>query len=294
MKYKFRLSYKEGNKYIPINLNNIDFLSDINKTEIKAIDEFTTHFETKEDMLNYLKLHNLIPTYIDALYVTFDVTKDNKLYEQLCAYNKTLFYKGDKERLNDSYINNYFLNKFENGAFMLSIIEHYERKYPEKKFVTLKSLVRAIKEGGLWSLDPYDRNVYSYEFYNFIDFLFKTEKKNPTTNKKEKKFVYKNIRDFLCFIEGEEPIKVKGNKIYETSFKNYVKSEKILDEYIEPENITLEEYYNFNKRISEPEMFEPYRDGNDYIAPITQEEMKESLNDYAKRLCKKRDNGEYE
>ena len=50
MKYKFRLSYKEGNKYIPIDLNNVVFLNNIDRTEIKTIDEFTTYFETKEEM----------------------------------------------------------------------------------------------------------------------------------------------------------------------------------------------------------------------------------------------------
>ena len=287
MKYKFRLSYKAGNKYIPINLNNVVFLSDISKTEIKAIDEFTTYFETKEDMLNYLKSNNLIPNNVDTLYITFDVKQDNKTYEQLYAYNKTLFFKGDIDRLKYSYIYKYFRNNFENGAFMENIVEHYEKKYVHKNFTTLKVLARAIKDGGIWSLDNDDRKVYYEEFDKFLDFLFKK------TTKKGTKVNYKNVRDFLCFIDGEEPIKVKGNEIFETIDPKVVKPEEIMDDFIEPENIPIEEYCKYNRDFI-PEYFEAYQDGNDFIAPITKEEMEESLNDYAKKLCFKRDNGEYE
>lgn len=287
MKYKFRLSYKDGNKYIPINLNNVEFLNDISKTEIKAIDEFTTHFETKEDMLNYLKSNNLIPNNVETLYITFDVKQDNKTYEQLYAYNKTLFFKGDIDRLKYSYIYKYFRNKFENGTFMENIVEHYEKKYVHKNFTTLKVLARAIKDGGIWSLDNDDRKVYYEEFDKFLDFLFKK------TTKKGKEVNYKNVRDFLCFIDGEEPIKVKGNEIFETIDSKVVKPEEIMDDFIEPENIPIEEYCKYNRDFM-PEYFEAYQDGNDFIAPITKEEIEESMNDYAKKLCFKRDNGEYE
>ena len=287
-KYKFRLSYKDGNKYIPINLDNVAFINEENKTEIKAIDEFTTNFECYEEMLNYLKNNSLISESVDKLYVTFDVEKNNRTYEQLYAYNKTLFFKNDIERLKGSYVFKYIRNRFDNGAFLYNIIKHYEKKIPNQKFSTFKSLVMTIKEGSLWSLDPCDRYVYSKEFNRYLDFLFTSKKKNE-----ERKIVYKNIRDFLCYIDGEEPIKVKGNEIYETVLpKNTIEE---VEDYIEPDNITLEEYIKFNKElVLNVDDFEAYRDGNDFIAPITQEEIEESLNDYAKKLCKKRDNGEYE
>jgi len=289
MKYKFRLSYKEGNKYTPINLDNIDFLSENNKTEIKTIDEFTTHFEYYEEMINYLKEHKLIPDNIDKLYVTFDVKHDNKVYEQLYAYNNTLFFKGDKERLKYSYIYKYFRDKFENGAFMKYIVEHYEKKYVYKNFTTLKFLARTIKDNGIWSLDPYDKTVYFEEFDNFLDFLFKKKTKKGT------EVNYKNVRDFLCFIDGEDPIKVKGNEIYQKNNNKVVNPEESLDNFIELENISKKEYLNFNERLAyNTEDFEPYRDGNDYIVPISRDEMLESLNDYAKKYTLKRDNGEYE
>lgn len=289
MKYKFRLSYKEGNKYIPINLDNIDFINENNITEIKAIDDFTTNFEYYEEMIHYLKKHNLIPDNVDKLYVTFDVKQDNKTYEQLYAYNKTLFFKGDKERLKYSYIYKYFRDKFEDGAFMEQIIEHYEKKYIHKNFVTLKVLARAIKNDGIWTLESDDRSIYFEEFDKFLDFLFKKK------NKKGTKVNYKNVRDFLCFIDGEDPIKVKGNEIYETNISKNVRAEDVMDDFLEPENIPLEEYYRFNREtVINGEVFEPYRDGNDYISPISEEEIVESLNDYAKKYTLKRDNGEYE
>lgn len=289
MKYKFRLSYKDGSKLIPIDFKDVEFLGETSKTEIKTIDEFTTHFEYYEEMIDYLKQNCLIPSNVDKLYVTFDVKQDNKVYEQLYAYNKTLFFKGDIERLKYSYIYKYFRDKFENGAFMEHIVEHYEKKYIHKNFTTLKVLARAIKDDGMWTLESDDRSLYFEEFDKFLDFLFKKKtKKGVETN-------YKNIRDFLCFIGGEEPIKVKGNEIYETINNKVVTPEEIMDDFIEPENIPLEEYCNFNESlVYNMDDFEPYRDGNDYIAPISKEEIVESLNEYAKKYTLKRNNGEYE
>jgi len=284
MKYKFSLSYLSNNKFIPVDLSKIDFLREFKLNEINTLDEFTTYFESYDKMLSYLKDNKLIPDSVNRLYVTFESKKDKLIKQELYAFNKTLFFNDDKDYLKYSYVYRYFRDRIEDMIFMENIIEFYEKKYIYKKFDSLKNFVNLIKESGLSNLSPSSQSTYIEEITHFLDFIFYSK------TKKGDKVNYKNVRDFLCYIKGEKPIKVKeivkdyGN----ISINDYV-SDYDFDTF------TSSEFSKHNDVSSiKFESFKPYTDGNDFIAPVNPIEVEESLKEYAKKYCLKRDNGEYE
>jgi hypothetical protein len=127
-----------------------------------------------------------------------------------------------------------------------------------------------------------------------MEYIFYKKNKDGVKEKK-----YRKLRDFLCYINGEIPIRIK--KDAPAPKKTYIETPKeILKEDADDDReefITYEEYRQFNIDLinnSEAEDFEPYQDGNDYIAPTTKREKFYALDNYAKKLVRKKDNGEYE
>lgn len=285
-KYKFRLSYKENDNLVPINLDKILVN---NATDIKTIDEFTTRYEDLSDLLNNLKEKELIPNNINYLYITFDSLENGIIKQQLYAFNKTIFYKKDINKLNALYASNLIRKHIQDGSFMQNIIGYYKRKYIHKNFNTIDGVSYNMKNYGFHGLTPNEYSEYESAVEYFITFIF--YKKD---NKGKKEPNYRNIRDFICYLYGETPIKTKkSSTITVTKDEN----EERIQENLEESTLTYKEYCDFNKTSLEnyeEEDFEPYRDGNDWIAPIKKKEIISSLNNYAKKLCLKKDNKEYE
>ena len=76
MKYKFRLSYKDNEEFIPIDLGKLQCLKDLDVTEIKTIDNFTTSFKSYGEILEFLKRNKLINDSVQELFITID-SKEN-------------------------------------------------------------------------------------------------------------------------------------------------------------------------------------------------------------------------
>lgn len=286
-KYRFRLSYSDGKKLIPIKLDNFDFITEKDKTSIKAIDEFTTKYEDINDLLNDLKSKNLIPQDVSYLYLTFNYDKNNDKDLDLYAYYKTLFFKNDKNILNFNYVYNYIIENKYNKNFLNDIIELYERKLKYISLNSLKRYAKIIKEEKIWMLSNSDKEDMDECLEYFINIILK--KKNSTV------VDYKNVRDFLCYIMGEKPIPTRKVKEYDNITITTITKSNEITKITEPDNVTLEEYKKFNKNLSTKKReFEPYIEGNDYITDTTDEEIEESLNNYAIQHSLKRDNGEYE
>lgn len=311
-KYKFRLSYIDIYGIKPIELSKLECLNGLNMTDIKEIDKFTTKFKDLNELLKFLKTNKLIPQNIDNLYISFDVKEDNVIKQQYYAYNKRIFFKNDSEKLKTSYACSIIRNKIQDGCFINDLISHYMQKYPYKNFNSLYTASRYVARYGYHSLTPSEQSLYREEINSLISFIFYT-----TGN--IKKTYYKSTRDFICYIYGDKALKVKKTK--ESKNTKLVLNEFIND-FQEEDNLTYNEHNKFIKtslknhgfNMSETEVidsefnknialvektnkdiiFEPYRDGNDWISPANKEEIEESLNEYSRKLCFKRDNGDYE
>ena len=295
-KYKFRLSYKDNNILIPIDLTKIEELKDIDITDIKEIDKFTTKYETLLELLEDLKNKQLVPDNTTELFITFDKKENKKTTQQLYSFNKTIFFKKDSEKLCTSYAYSIIRNHIEDGEFMQNIIKYYINKYPNKNFSIIDGVSYNLKKYGSHGLSPSEYREYVDEVEYFMEYIFYKKNKEGIKEKK-----YRKVRDFLCYIKGETPIKIKRDtpkKTTEYKKNTSIKEQENVDEeYDREEFITYKEYQEFNKDFvsnCEVEDFEPYRDGNDWIVPTSKREMYSSLNSSCKKLMKRKDNGEYE
>lgn len=293
-KYKFRLSYKKDDILIPIELKNIEELKDIDITDIKEIDKFTTKYENKETLLNDLKEKELIPNDITELFITFDKKEGKNTIQQLYSFNKTIFYSNERDKLKTSYAYSLIRNHIDDGEFMQNIIKYYINKYPHKNFSIIDGVTYNLKNFGTTGLSPSEYREYVDEVEYFMEYIFYKKNKDGIKEKK-----YRKVRDFLCYIKGETPIRIK--KETPKPKKTIIKpsNESLVEELDDDreEFITYEEYRKFNIDLinnSEVEDFEPYQDGNDYIAPTSKREKFYALDNYAKKLVRKKDNGEYE
>lgn len=293
-KYKFRLSYKNNGVLIPIELNKIEELKNIDITDIKEIDSFTTKYDSLELLITNLKLKKLVPDNINELFVTIDKKDGKNTIQQLYTFNKTLFFSKDKHKLFTSYGYRVIKDNINNGEFLHNIIKFYVSKYPHKNFRIIEGVSYSVKRYGYHGLTPTEYQEFEKELEYFINYIFTTKNKDGI-----RKNDYKKLRGFLCFVAGEHPIKMKSIlSINKEKVENYpTVSENDYDEYENEEFITYEEYKKFNREFisnCEENDFEPYRDGNDWIAPISRKETYYTLNENVKKLCKKKDNGEYE
>ena len=300
-KYKFRLSYKENNKLIPIELDKIDKLKDKDIIEIKTIDEYTTSFSTYDELLRDLKNKGLIPEHVIKLYITFDVKENKETIQQLYAFNETLFFENDIKKLRTSYVCNIIRNHIRDGKFMQNAISYFAKKNPHKNYGMLERISYDLSTHGDYVLTPSEYSEYIDGIEDLINYVFFKKDKEGNLIPS-----YRKCRDFICYLGGENPIATKNIKSTPTQHKQ-ITIDEVIEEYCEEDSIgTYRENKKYNKefvknygldkegKIDESLIFEPYRDGNDWIAPITPKEIRESLDSYAKKLCLKRDNGEYE
>ena len=296
-KYKFRLSYKTNEILTPIKLEDLEELKDIDITDIKEIDKFTTKYENKETLLNDLKEKKLIPEDVTELYITFDKKEGKNTIQQLYSFNKTIFYSNERDKLKTSYAYSLIRNHIDDGEFMQNIIKYYINKYPHKNFSIIDGVSYNLKNYGAHGLSPSEYREYVDEVEYFMEYIFYKKNKDGIKEKK-----YRKVRDFLCYIKGETPIRIKTDtpkpkKVVKESVP--IIKEEIKDDIDDDreEFITYKEYQEFNKEFissCKEEDFEPYQDGNDWISPITRREKYSSLNSSVKKLMKRKDNGEYE
>lgn len=296
-KYKFRLSYKYNNILIPIKLEQIEDLKDIDVTDIKEIDKFTTKYETLLELLEDLKNKQLIPNDVSELFITFDKKDGKNTIQQLYSFNKTIFYSDARDKLKTSYAYSLIRKHIDDGEFMQNIIKYYINKYPHKNFSIIDGVSYNLKNYGDHGLSPSEYKEYVDEVEYFMEYIFYKKNKDGVKEKK-----YRKVRDFLCYIKGETPIRIKNDtpkpkKVVKESVP-ITNLEETLDDINEREEfITYKEYQEFNKEFissCSEEDFEPYQDGNDWISPISKREKYSSLNSSIKKLMRRKDNGEYE
>ena len=285
MKYKFNLSYMENDKYIPIDLKKIKGTDVFDMKKIKSIDYFTTSFNNLDEVLLYLKQNSLIPENVDKLYITYDKKVAGKVFQEIYYYGEKLFYKKNIEQLKTSYSYSLIKNRTNHGKFIMYIVEHYRKIYKHRTFGNLYNLANSISKYGYHFLTPSEKSEYNEEVDKFLNYIFTKKTKDGVQP------AYRNIRDFICFM-GKEKLIHNYNKDITS---NEVENESL---ELENENIIYNEYKKHNisfvDELSEDSFFESYKDGYDYITSSTTEELVSDFNEYGKKLCIKRDNGEYE
>lgn len=289
-KYKYRLSYEENGVLIPIKLENIEYLTTGDMTDIKDIDNFTTMFYNLEELLFFLKSELLIPQDTYRLFITFDKKNGKKVEQQLYAYPNKIFYEKEKGFLNSNYIYSVIINNAYDGKFIQDIVLHLNKKYDNRRnFSNIDRISKKICEFGN-VLTPTETKLYYCELERLIDKEFYKKKNKKTVPN------YKNIRDFICFFSGEKPIITKKKK--EETKVGVVIAKTIEDEeYIEPTTVTYREYKEDIKGLiksGKEEKFEAYLDGNDWIAPISNDDIERELSFSAKKLCLRKDSGLWE
>lgn len=235
MKYKFRLSYKDNEEFIPIDLGKLQCLKDLDVTEIKTIDNFTTSFKSYGEILEFLKRNKLINDSVQELFITIDSKENGKVVQKPYNYSDNIFTERDRNRLNYSYVYGYILGNIKDGE-LNDIINHYQNLYTHKKFWFIERMSYIIKEDGPYSLNNAEYNEYYDKLKEFINFVFYKKTKDKKT------IYYKNIRDFICLLD-----KIKNIKLENGDYKEY-------DKYS-----LVEEYDDLKEGI---------RDGNDYIPPV--------------------------
>ena len=103
---KYRLcykSYKDG--YQAINLKGFENILGDKVTKIEAIDTLTAMFNNEEDLLNFLKVRELIGKDVTKLYITKDKIDDNNNLTNEKIYNgENLFFKRDEFLLDMTFI----------------------------------------------------------------------------------------------------------------------------------------------------------------------------------------------
>lgn len=192
-KYKFRLSYKDNDNFIPIELNKLQCLKGFDVTKIKTIDNFTTSFDGYYSILEFLKRNKLIPKDVSELFITIDSKEDDKVIQKPYTYSDIIFIKLDRDMLKFSYVYNRIFNNIEDGEYINNLINHYQGIYKNKSFWFVDSISFLIKENGYYSLTPTERNEYYEELKKIVDFVFYRKQKG------KKNVYYKNVRDFVCY-----------------------------------------------------------------------------------------------
>lgn len=201
-KYKFRLSYKKDDEFIPIKLENLQCLKGFDVTEIKTIDNFTTSFVSYNSILEFLKCNKLINEDVGELFITIDYKEDGKTIQKPYAYSDIIFTKLDREILKFSYVYNRIFSNIDNGEYINNLINHYQEIFKNKSFWFIERTSFIIKEDGFYSLTPSEHNEYYEKLKEFVDFVFYKKQKD------KKRVYYKNVRDFICYdIKNRKKVK---------------------------------------------------------------------------------------
>lgn len=206
----------------------------------------------------------------------------------------------------DKYKNAY--NRITGSSYILPI------------FTTLKRLALNIKNNQVLSdndLREFDNCINDFmtiEFYKIDKDVLAQSKGATLARKKDKngKFLksYRNIHDFVILMNSLEKRVQNVNKPYisddilekslieniglGTSTQIEIKNDM---EYVEEEFLTEEDNLKNVKNMmkfmqqGESDSFEPFRDGNDFIAPMSLDEIENALYESGKKLCIKLGDG---
>ena len=232
---------KSEGKCLDVNSYNADLIDkifkerEINVRELKCnkfydtakldfIDHFTTMFKNDLEILSFLKKLHLIPNRTNKLYISYKEKKNDKLKEY--DYPEKIYYKEERKILSTDYVRYKIKSNMQNGDFIDNFATYYYNKYKEKypKLASICNYICAYGRNikyGYGTFTPSENNDYSNCIDKFITLQFykKDKKDNYDIN-------YKNIRDFICFINKEKTRDYKKNT--EPDKKNDLEMERFI------------------------------------------------------------------
>lgn len=121
---KYRLCYEEYEILKSIDLSLIKNIKEP-ITTIETIDSITTKFDTEEDLINYLKRINLVPSTTDKLYISIDKKINNNVVLNKKIYNgEYQVYSDNKDYLNVSFIEKWIYKNKDKYDYIISIAKN--------------------------------------------------------------------------------------------------------------------------------------------------------------------------
>lgn len=304
---KYRLSYLSiGGIYKDIDLSKLDCLKNFTTTDIEIIDAFTTNFNNEEELLLFLKHNKIIEEDVNKLYITIDKKIENNKINKKIYNGETILLKKDFNLLNISFIYKWIMENKDNEYYIKSIANNYIEKYKNAYnringssyiltlFNNLKYLI--INKNNKTEneiLKEYEKCISDFidiEFYKIDKDILSKEKRILKKKDKDGKYLksYRNIHDFVILINTLDynlQNDIKTNNLIELDDNEEIKTLKEHEEFL-----TYEDYQKTNEYLLKEykeRLFIPYREGNDYISPISKEELKDCLDEQVKTLCKK-------
>lgn len=264
----YNLCYYYNKEFIRIEYEKL--FNTKNRSLLESIDNFTMQFSNKESLRNYLYKNSLINSKDVSFYLCRQIKGKN-----VPIYNKTvLFYKEDKEYVNDKYIYKYVLSKENDYVFINRLMKSFEKKYSNVKGLTTvkgfinylisttKLLINNKEEFDLNEIDEYYEQLNNFLLFE----LYKTDIKNGVIELKydangEKIVKYKELHDFVNILKSIGAINIKTIELTN-------------DEEMEFEEfLTPDDFYKINHFLAE---------GSD-----NEEELYDMLqSDAEMRLCK--------
>ena len=233
-------------------------------TKLDFIDHFTTMFKNDEELLSFFKYINLIPNTVNKLYVSTDDKENNKQKEY--DYPEKIFYQNESNLLSKEYIMYTIKSNMKNGEFIDNFATYYYNKYKEK-YPKLASIcnylciyAKNIKYG-YGTFTPFESEDYTKCVDEFISLQFFKKDKNGNYD-----INYKNIRDFICFINKE---KIRGFK-KETTEK-------------EKNNFSAERYIKYKNDGEEWDILEREKDIGDSNIDKIEEEYSSNYEEFKRR-----------
>ena len=206
MKYKYNLSYKKNDIFIPIEINNISGKS------LKIIDGFTSVFENEDSLLTLLKMLGKIPNDVDKIYITHTDEINNITLEQMAYGGDVLLFNKDYKKLNKSYIPYMFELFKQNLEEFSKLCDLYVDKYTLpaekkklKKYTHFNKMLDRVNKIRLHLRRKeylyFDTGAYLEEidFEKDLDIFIKKEFYIDT--KDGIKINYSNLRDFIIKVK---------------------------------------------------------------------------------------------
>ena len=199
---KYNLSYIKDKIITPIDLSK--FCGKKYSQDLQTIDEFTANFQSQDELIDFLIVHNLIPNEvgIDHIYLTYTVSANGKSWESIVYDGDILMFNNSATHLNSSFVK-YKFDEYmhrpgdEYEEYLKSLGALYSKKYASNpKLSSFGSYLARYRE-------PM-QSIYTREENKKMILLYI---KKIFENSDE---VYENIRDFVLkvdyYVEGDYDI----------------------------------------------------------------------------------------
>ena len=261
---KYRLCYEEYGILKSIDLSLIKNLKEP-VTTIETIDSITTKFDTEEDLINYLKRINLVPSTTDKLYISIDKKINNNVVLNKKIYNgEYQLYSDKKDYLNISFIEKWIYKNKDNYDYIISIAKNYIEKYQNAYnritgasyiltvFKTLEYYAKLLKDNTFTNTVKEDyenllKEFIEIEFYKYDKIKLSKERKIIIKRDKINKKItnQRNIHDFIILITN---MCKELNNDY-ILHNNDILNNNIKEEYTDEEFLTLDDIESNTKKM---------------------------------------------